>query len=149
MGSWCRAKARLRRYSRREPQATPLYQIVSSCLREFSVSWEELFERQYGALREVVTRALESYLRCGILAHGCARLQCRECSHSELLAFSCKRRSLCPSCDAKRAVIFAENLVEQVLKPHPHSQVVFSKVDRITKHIRDLSSSANHANLLS
>jgi hypothetical protein len=41
---------------------------------------------------------------------------------AELIAFSCKTRSPCPSCAVKRSVIFAENLAENVLLLafHPH-----------------------------
>jgi anaerobic ribonucleoside-triphosphate reductase len=49
----------------------------------------------------------DEYLNCGILAHGTARVYCDDCKHSLLIAFSCKRRGVCPSCGAKRAVKFA------------------------------------------
>jgi hypothetical protein len=47
---------------------------------------------------------------CAILAHGAARVHCDGCKHSLLIAFSCKRRGVCPSCGAKRAVKFAEHI---------------------------------------
>lgn len=60
-------------------------------------------------LREVVLESIDKYLNCGILAHGCALFCCenKNCSHSTVVAFSCKRRAICPSCAAKRALIFA------------------------------------------
>ncbi|MCP5272678.1 MAG: transposase zinc-binding domain-containing protein [Burkholderiaceae bacterium] len=36
------------------------------------------------------------------LAHGFLRLRCGEYRHDKLLAFSCKRRGLCPSCSTRR-----------------------------------------------
>jgi hypothetical protein len=88
--------------------------------------WEERFQPEYGCLRNEVLKALDAYLNCGILAHGCARASCEKCSHSILIAFSCKKRGICPSCNTKRAVLFAEHLRESVLKPVPNRHVVFS-----------------------
>jgi len=78
-----------------------------------------------------VLKALDKYLNCGILAHGCAKAHCPKCNHSELIAFSCKRRCLCPSCDAKRAAIFAENLCDNVLLKFAHRHGVFTVPKRI------------------
>jgi len=50
------------------------------------------------------------------------------------LAFSCRTRGLCPSCQAKRSAVFAEWLVEKVLLPVPHRHVVFT----IPKALRGL-----------
>lgn len=128
LATWERAKAGSRQYSRRQPELTPFYRVVSSGLDDLKRSWEELLQYEYGALRHEVPAAFEAYLECGILAHGCARAHCenKECGHSELIAFSCKTRNLCPSCSAKRAVLFAENLVKEVLLPHPHQHCVFT-----------------------
>ncbi len=133
LAAWEKRKAESRQYSRRRPELTPLYRIVSSCYEELVGSWEELLQHQYGALRDEVIQAFKAYLECGILAHGCARAHCEnpECDHSELIAFSCKRRCLCPSCDAKRSVLFAENLTESVLLPYPHHHIVFALPKRI------------------
>ena len=92
-----------------------------------------LFQHKYGALRHEVLEAFDAYLNCGILAHGCARAHCEnpECRHSELIPFSCKRRGICPSCDAKRGAVFAENLVENILLPFPHQHLVFTIPKRI------------------
>src|SRR5690606_28125244 len=50
------------------------------------------------------------------------RFHCDACKHALLVAFSCKKRGLCPSCNAKRAVKFGEHLYDAVLErvPHPH-----------------------------
>jgi len=85
----------------------------------------------YGCLRREVLGALDAYLNCGILLHGCARAVCEKCHHSELIQFSCKRRHLCPSCDAKRALLFAEHLHENVLLPYPHSHQVYTIPKRL------------------
>ena len=135
---WESAKEGSRRYSRRTPETTPLNRIVSSCHEELKRVWEDVFQHQYGALRDEVTGSFERYLECGILAHGCARACCEnpECNHSELIAFSCKTRNLCPSCGAKRAVLFAENLAKNVLVPHEHRHCVFTLPKRVRPYFK-------------
>jgi uncharacterized protein (DUF983 family) len=59
----------------------------------------------------------DTFLECGILAHGFLRLRCGECGHDKLLAFSCKRRGFCPSCGARRMSQTAAHLVGHVI-PH-------------------------------
>ena len=65
-------------------------------------------------------------LECGILHNGFARVRCKDCGHEYLLAFSCKRRQLCPSCHQKRVVEFVEWLCEEVIKAVPHRHFIFS-----------------------
>lgn len=79
---------------------------------------------------------LNAFINCSILLHGCARAYCENCKHSELIAFSCKRRGLCPSCDAKRGLIFAENLHENVLGPHRVRHLVFSLPKRLRVYFK-------------
>lgn len=133
MGAWEHKKAEARRYCRRRPELSPLYRIVASTYEKLTQCWEELFQPQYGVLRDEVVDAFKAFLECGFLAHGCARAECqnKDCKHSEPIAISCKQRCLCPSCDAKRSVIFAENLVERVLLPFPHQHITFSIPKRI------------------
>jgi hypothetical protein len=50
----------------------------------------------------------QSTSSCRILVHGAARVCCDGCKHSLLIAFYFKRRGVCPSCGAKRAVKFAQ-----------------------------------------
>ena len=75
--------------------------------------------------------AFDEYLNCGILAHGCARAYCANCKHSSLIAFSCKRRGLCPSCDTKRGLIFAEHVDQNLLLALPHRHLVFTLPKRL------------------
>src|SRR5436190_24269997 len=69
---------------------------------------------------------LTEYLRCGILAHGFARVRCTTCHHEIVVAFSCKRRGLCPSCPARRMADTAAHLVDHVLPRPPYRQGVFT-----------------------
>ncbi|HEX8699373.1 MAG TPA: transposase zinc-binding domain-containing protein [Myxococcaceae bacterium] len=57
-----------------------------------------------------------------MLAHGFARVRCESCKDELLVAFSCKGRRVCPSCNAKRAHVTAVHLVEQVLPLVPYQQ---------------------------
>jgi len=42
------------------------------------------------------------------------------------LAFSCRTRNFCSSCQAKRSVLFAEKLTTEILAPVPHRHWTFS-----------------------
>jgi hypothetical protein len=136
VGSWKAHTAALKRYARREPEKSALYHIVSSCREELAYVWEEEFQQRFGALRDEVTEALDAYLSCGILAHGCARAHCEQCKHSALIAFSCKRRCLCPSCNAKRSLLFAEKLVANTLTPYLHQHCVFTVPKRVRAYFK-------------
>jgi len=58
---------------------------------------------------------LHACLRCGILAHGFARIRCDSCGHERLLAFICKGRGVCPSCNTRRMAEVAAHLTDRVL----------------------------------
>lgn len=135
--AWEQSKtAKLRRYVRRRPEETTLYRVIYYYRDEFERRWEELFQERYGGLRREVLEAFDKYLSCGILAHGCARACCEDCNHSILIAFSCKRRCLCPSCDTKRSILFAEHLHANVLLPYPHRHIVWSIPKRLRVYFR-------------
>lgn len=54
-------------------------------------------------------------IECGILAHGFSRARCSGCAHDIVVAFSCKKRGVCPSCNARRMCDTAARLVDYVL----------------------------------
>jgi hypothetical protein len=78
-----------------------------------------------------VERDFRSYLRCGILAHGFARVRCTDCGHDRLLAFSCKGRGVCPSCNARRMAKVAAHLTDEVIPHLPVRQWVLSVPKRL------------------
>ena len=88
------------------------------------------------ALEQEVLTVFDSYLNCGILSSGCAYVECLDCNYSELVAFSCKQPMLCPSCSAKRAVVFSENLVQNVLKEVPQVHLVFTIPKRLRPYFK-------------
>jgi hypothetical protein len=115
-----------RLYRRRHPEATVHYRLVAEHLETFLRVYEERFENTYGHLRPVVRRVAEQYLDCGILKNGFARVRCDRCKAEYLLAFSCKTRNFCPSCQQKRSILWAQWLVENLLAPVPHTQWLFT-----------------------
>jgi hypothetical protein len=70
-----------------------------------------------GFWRGSVEDAVYGFLDCGIFERGLARVSCTECRAEYLVAFSCQRRGLCPSCAAKRGALFGAFLAEEVVEP--------------------------------
>ena len=87
-------------YARRRLEQTLLYQLVESHYPRFV---EHLAARER-ALPMQVVREFEDYLKCGRHEHGFLRDRCADCQAERLVAFSGKRRGLCPSCGARRMV---------------------------------------------
>ncbi len=103
-------------YRCRHPEQTAFYQIFDKHLDDYVYAYEERFEAKAGPLRSVVRPTVEAFLDCGRLYGGFARIRCPSCHSEHLLAFSCQTRNLCPSCQAKRSVLFAEKLQEKILR---------------------------------
>ncbi|WP_233262300.1 transposase zinc-binding domain-containing protein [Vitiosangium sp. GDMCC 1.1324] len=114
-------------YRRRRPEGTVLYEAVRDNL---ATLLEEASEVGRG-LPRYVERDFARYLECGVLAHGFARVRCESCKDELLVAFSCKGRGVCPSCNAKRAQVTAVHLVERVLPHVPYRQWTLSFPHRV------------------
>ena len=69
---------------------------------------------------------LEQCTGCADWSKGVARIRCEDCGHSYFRPFSCKVFHLCPSCDQKRTLLYAEYLAEDLLLDLPHRQFVFT-----------------------
>ncbi len=89
-----------------------------------------------------VERTFRRYLECGILAHGFARAYCDECQHDFLIAYSCKGRGVCPSCDTRRMVETAAHLADHVFPRLAVRQWVLSVPKRLREHSPGCSESA-------
>jgi len=113
-------------YKPRHPERTGFYQLFEAHFDEYVRTYEERFEARSGPLRPVVVRSVEAFLDCGRLQGGFARIRCPKCRREHLLAFSCRTRNLCSSCQAKRSVLFAEKLTTEILAPVPHRHWTFS-----------------------
>jgi hypothetical protein len=133
----------LRVYHQREPKKSALWNILDRHYEDFEKNYSEKFEKKYGYFRPVIAEVVHAYMRCGDLKDGFARVRCPKCGHEYLLQFSCKVRCFCPSCQAKRVVLFGHHLKENAFYPVPHRQYVFSLPKMLSiyfKHDRTLLS---------
>lgn len=112
------------------PRAHRPYRLVQRHLETYlALACED--EADGHAVPGYVERKLRRYLECGILAYGFARARCPECGHDFLVAFSCKGRGICPSCNARRMAETAAHLVDYVFPPLPVRQWVLSVPKRL------------------
>src|SRR3954471_20921381 len=93
-----------------------------------SFRWPGFRERveDAGGLPKFIVREFEEYLKCGILEHGCLHLVCRSCGYSEVVAFSCKKRGVCPSCLGRRMANTDVQLEERELSAVPIRHWIYS-----------------------
>jgi hypothetical protein len=109
-------------YVPRKPEHSGLHQIIKENYRQ--VFFDK--EIQGANLPFHLEREFKKYLSCGNLAHGMARFHCPCCQRDKLIAFSCKGRTLCPSCTARRMSDTAKHLIEEVIPCVPTRQWVLS-----------------------
>jgi hypothetical protein len=110
-------------YRPRRPTKTVLYSVVRDYLETFLTHARNSYE---APIPRYVEDELRGYLKCGVFAHGFVRAHCDTCGHDLLVAFSCKARSVCPSCAGRRMANTAANLVDRVLPAVPVRQWVLS-----------------------
>jgi hypothetical protein len=108
MGS---ALALSRLYRPRDATATVLHQVV----REELPRLVELAEAGETSLPAFVQGELEAFLACGDPAHGFTQLKCPRCGHERFLPFSCKTRTICPSCAGRRMNETTAHLIDHVI----------------------------------
>ena len=115
-------------YQRRQPEKTLWYRTVQT-------HFETWLALSTGPCDEsppaYIEQAFRRYLDCGILANGFARAHCDECGHDFLIAFSCKGRGVCPSCNTRRMAETAAHLVDHVFPRLPVRQWVLSVPKRL------------------
>ena len=109
-------------HSRHAPERALLYALVQAHYPDFVAR----LAAEDRSLPEYVREEFDAYLRCGVLDHGFLRVVCEQCRSERLVAFSCKKRGLCPSCGARRMAESARHLVEEVFGPRPVRQWVLS-----------------------
>ena len=85
-------------YARHRPEATLLYQLVEQHFPTFC----DVRAAAGRPLPDYVQEEFDAYLKCGRLEEGFLRVRCEQCHAEKLVAFSCKKRGLCPSCGARR-----------------------------------------------
>ncbi len=135
-------------YNPRHPERTLLYKTVS----EHFETWLELasagqFDGQgdHHTPAPYVEKAFRKYLECGIFAHGFARVRCDDCGDDFLVAFSCKGRAICPSCNTRRMAEAAAHLCDHVFPRLPVRQWVLSVPKRIRYYLQKDKGALNAA----
>jgi len=120
-------------YRRRTPERTVLHELV---VQQTETMLAELRDADpdSGGLPRYVERELAAYLRCGILAHGFARVRCQTCRDEIVVAVSCKSRGICPSCTARRMADTAAAVVD---RRRPHRVQAQAPVARRPHRARD------------
>ena len=128
------AGAKPKLYNPRHPERTLLYQTIA----EHFETWHALasagqFDGQgdHHTPKPFVRQAFRKYLECGIFAHGFARAWCDDCGHDYFVAYSCKGRGVCPSCNTRRMVETAAHLCDHVFPRLPVRQWVLSVPKRL------------------
>jgi hypothetical protein len=102
-------------YVPRSPTTGVLYGVVRGHWSDFAA---DVRDRTDGTgLPAFVVGEFRKFLRCGVLAHGFARVRCAACAFERLVPFSCKGRGFCPSCGGRRMAERAAHLVEHVFPP--------------------------------
>ena len=99
-------------YRPRNPKASPFFKLVRDHFDKFERVYEERFQRKYGYWRPVMRNAIDKYIKCGDLREGFVRVRCPDCGKEFFVAFSCRQRCCCPSCDQKRALLLGMRLAE-------------------------------------
>jgi hypothetical protein len=121
------------RYERRRPEKTPLHKIISENLASW-LEWRDEAERPVSGY---VEEELRGYLECGILCFGFARAVCMSCRTGFVVAFSCKGRGVCPSCNGRHMAQTAAHLADHVIPPVPVRQWVISVPKRLRGMLAD------------
>jgi hypothetical protein len=110
-------------YRPRRPTETVLYRAVRDHLETFLQHTRETYETP---LPHYVEDEFRAYLRCGVFRYGFSRFRCDTCAHDLLVAYSCKRRGVCPTCAGRRMAKCAAHFVDRVVPDVPLRQYVLS-----------------------
>jgi Transposase zinc-binding domain/Putative transposase len=95
-------------YRPRRPEKTVLFGVIKKHYR----TWKQNLKHP---LPRYVEKTFEKYLDCGNPAKGFAWAYCNSCHTDFKIAFSCKRRGICPSCSALTMVKTAAHLVDELI----------------------------------
>ena len=109
-------------YCARNPKADNLHKII----RENYLQTFENREIEGITFPFHLKREFRRYLTCGILAYGFIRLHCPHCQLDKFVAYSCKGRTICPSCSGRRMANTASHLINNVIPDVSTRQWVLS-----------------------
>ena len=140
--------ARSRLYNPRHPERSVLYRTVAGHFETWlALSSAGQFDGQgeHHTPPAYVEQAFRKYMECGRLNHGFARVWCDDCAHDFFVAFACKGRGVCPSCNARRMAQTAAHLVDHVLPHLPVRQWVLSVPKRLRYFMQRDAAALNSA----
>jgi len=100
-------------------------------------SWLEWREAAERPVPGYVEEELRGYLQCGLLCFGFGRALCMGCGRGLVVAFSCKGRGVCPSCNGRHMAQTAAHLADHVIPPVPVRQWVISVPKRLRGMLAD------------
>jgi len=129
MSSICCPKKSLVVYRPRRPEKTVLFDVI----KKHYITWHKNSKEP---VPKYVDKEFQKYLGCGVLANGFACAHCASCNKDFFIAFSCKGRGICPSCNTRAMVETAANLVENVIPCVPVRQFVISFPMRIHHYLQ-------------
>lgn len=116
-------------YKPRRPERTVLFEVIKKHYKTWHKKSEE-------AVPSYIDKEFKQYLQCGILAHGFACAHCYDCHQNFLIAFSCKGRGICSSCNTRSMVETAAHHVENLIPCIPVRQWVISFPKRIRYYLQ-------------
>jgi hypothetical protein len=116
-------------YKPRKPEKTVLFQVIKKHYK----TWHKNAQK---AIPSHIDKEFQQYIQCGILAHGFACAHCHDCHQDFLIAFSCKGRGICPSCNTRRMVETAAHLIENLMPAVSMRQWVISFPKRIRHYLQ-------------
>ena len=106
-------------------------------------SWLEWREAAERPVPGYVEEELRGYLECGLLCFGFARAVCMTCRTGFVVAFSCKSRGVCPSCNGRHMAQTAAHHADHVIPPVPVRQWVISVPKRLRGMLADRPAAVN------
>ena len=115
---------------------TPFFKLVRDHFDEFENVYFERYQAKYGYWRPVIRSSIDKFFKCGDLKEGFARVRCPDCHEEFFVAFSCRQRACCPTCDQKRALLLGHRLKDEVFVEVPHRQWVFTIPKRLRIYFR-------------
>lgn len=100
-------------YAPRQPSRTVMWQIAQEHWQQYKARTER--ERDGHSVPSFIDKAVTRFLGCGAHASGFARVRCKACGDDLLVAFSCKQRGVCSSCDGRRMTELSAHLIDEVI----------------------------------
>ena len=111
-------------YERRSAEDSLLRQVL---VQQWPGLQREIRDANDGrGLPKFLTKAVNGFLECGLLPKGFLRVHCKSCKTDQFVAFSCKSRGICSSCDGKRMTELAAHLCDSVIPVVPVRQYVLT-----------------------